>query len=227
MHLVSYYFTMSFPWRGSAVAGSSGAGEGVPPDGLPRNRIARRSRRKPTSNRTKQAARRWEGIKEQVGIRWTRLTAADLDTVGGNLERLLDLLRLRYGYDRRAAEEQIGSWSRSLPRASWARQSPGAPRVRARSGVGPRWQRYAAGADACGLAAVDDAPRRAGHTRHVVRPAILTHRDRARVDGDAVKLRRPNAAAAAFRVGDGDAAAGAAAPPVDRVAGPHRRECRG
>ncbi len=132
MHLVSYYFTMSFPWRGSAVAGSSGAGEGVPPDGLPRNRIARRSRRKPTSNRTKQAARRWEGIKEQVGIRWTRLTAADLDTVGGNLERLLDLLRLRYGYDRRAAEEQIGSWSRSLPRASWARQSPGAPRVRAR-----------------------------------------------------------------------------------------------
>ena len=70
------------------------------------------------SNRTEQAARRWEEIKEQVGIRWTDLTAADLDTVRGNLERLLDLLRLRYGYDRRAAEEEIANWSRSLPRVS-------------------------------------------------------------------------------------------------------------
>jgi len=70
------------------------------------------------SNRTEQAARRWEEIKEQVGIRWTHLTAADLDTVRGNLERLLDLLRLRYGYDRWAAEAEIANWSRSLPRAS-------------------------------------------------------------------------------------------------------------
>lgn len=70
------------------------------------------------SNRTRQAARRWEEVKGQVGIRWNRLTAAELDAVDGNLERLLDLLRQRYGYDRWVAERQVTSWRRSLSRVS-------------------------------------------------------------------------------------------------------------
>lgn len=38
----------------------------------------------------------------------------DLDFVNGNLERLIDLLQLRYGYGRQRAQTEILLWRESL-----------------------------------------------------------------------------------------------------------------
>jgi hypothetical protein len=57
---------------------------------------------------------RWNDLKAKARQRWQRLTSEDIDGVRGNLERLVDALRLRYGYDRRSAEREIFRWSRTL-----------------------------------------------------------------------------------------------------------------
>ena len=43
----------------------------------------------------------------EVGARWSDLSFADLQTTNGNRERLVDLLRLRYGFGQNRAEREI------------------------------------------------------------------------------------------------------------------------
>ncbi len=65
-----------------------------------------------------QAHSRWDQVKGRVKQRWDRLTDEDIEQVRGNLERLVDALRDRYGYDRWSAEKEINSWRRTLRAAS-------------------------------------------------------------------------------------------------------------
>jgi hypothetical protein len=53
-----------------------------------------------------------------VKARWNLLTDADIESVAGNVERLIDLLQTRYGYGRRTALREINLWSQSLRAAS-------------------------------------------------------------------------------------------------------------
>jgi hypothetical protein len=53
-----------------------------------------------------------------VKARWNLLTVAAIESVAGNVERLIDLLQTRYGYGRRTALREINLWSQSLRAAS-------------------------------------------------------------------------------------------------------------
>jgi hypothetical protein len=57
----------------------------------------------------------WELQKEQIQSRWDRLTADDLDTIGGVREVLADKLRERYTMDEREAEAEIAAFLDSMP----------------------------------------------------------------------------------------------------------------
>ncbi|MFN8060214.1 MAG: hypothetical protein U0Q12_13745 [Vicinamibacterales bacterium] len=64
-----------------------------------------------------EAKRRWADNSHHAKARWNRLTDEDIEDVRGNVERLVDALRARYGYARRFAERDIANWSRSLAEA--------------------------------------------------------------------------------------------------------------
>lgn len=57
---------------------------------------------------------RWQQLRGAARSRWNRLTEQDVDAVHGNIERLIDALRSRYGYGREVAVREITSWSRAL-----------------------------------------------------------------------------------------------------------------
>ena len=57
---------------------------------------------------------RWQQLRGEARARWNRLTDSDIDSVQGNIERLIDALRARYGYGRATAVHEITSWSKAL-----------------------------------------------------------------------------------------------------------------
>ncbi len=57
---------------------------------------------------------RWRQVRGSVSARWNRLGKADLDSIRGNADRLIELLQTRYGYARWMAEHDIALWRRSL-----------------------------------------------------------------------------------------------------------------
>lgn len=57
---------------------------------------------------------RWQQLRGAARSRWDRLTQQDVDSVHGNIERLIDALRARYGYGRDVAVREITTWSKAL-----------------------------------------------------------------------------------------------------------------
>ena len=57
---------------------------------------------------------RWLQLRGAARTRWDRLTEQDVDSVHGNIERLIDALRARYGYGRDVAVREITTWIRML-----------------------------------------------------------------------------------------------------------------
>ena len=51
--------------------------------------------------------RRWKQVRGEVRGWWSRFTEADLDTVAGQFEVFLVLLREKYGYSRARAVKEI------------------------------------------------------------------------------------------------------------------------
>ncbi len=49
----------------------------------------------------------WRQLRGQVKTWWRQLTDDDLDRVAGNFDEFLGLLQNRYGYSRKAAEEEF------------------------------------------------------------------------------------------------------------------------
>jgi acetolactate synthase small subunit len=65
-------------------------------------------------NMTRTAEKRWAALKPEVKRRWAQLTDEDIDDVKVNVERLLDVLQVRHGYNRSLAEREVALWSQSL-----------------------------------------------------------------------------------------------------------------
>jgi hypothetical protein len=57
----------------------------------------------------------WELQREQIQSRWDRLTADDLDAIGGVRDALADKLQERYQMEEREAEAEIAAFLDSLP----------------------------------------------------------------------------------------------------------------
>jgi len=57
---------------------------------------------------------RWLQLRSAARSRWDRLTEQDVNSVHGNIERLIDALRARYGYGRDVAVREITKWSKAL-----------------------------------------------------------------------------------------------------------------
>ena len=57
---------------------------------------------------------RWQQLRGAARSRWARLTEHDVDAVHGNIERLIEALRTRYGYARATAVREITEWSKAL-----------------------------------------------------------------------------------------------------------------
>jgi uncharacterized protein YjbJ (UPF0337 family) len=57
---------------------------------------------------------RWQQLRGAAQSRWNRLTDHDIDSVHGNIERLIEALRTRYGYPRATAVREITNWSKAL-----------------------------------------------------------------------------------------------------------------
>jgi hypothetical protein len=54
----------------------------------------------------------WKELRNKVRQRWTSLSEADLKTIDGNLDVLVDLLRERYGHTQLIAEEEVDRFLR-------------------------------------------------------------------------------------------------------------------
>ena len=52
----------------------------------------------------------WDHLGAKVRSRWSLLDAADIETIGGDRDTLLDTLCERYEMPRKAAEWQITAW---------------------------------------------------------------------------------------------------------------------
>jgi hypothetical protein len=63
---------------------------------------------------TTEREQRWHEIRDLAKARWSRLRDADIDDVRGNVDRLVDALRARYGYAHWFAEREILDWRRSI-----------------------------------------------------------------------------------------------------------------
>ena len=57
---------------------------------------------------------RWLQLRGAARSRWNRLTEQDVDSVHGNIERLIDAVRARYGSGRDMAVREITMWSKAL-----------------------------------------------------------------------------------------------------------------
>jgi hypothetical protein len=57
---------------------------------------------------------RWQQLRGAAKARWDRLTDHDVESVHGNIERLIEALRARYGYPRATAVREITDWSKAL-----------------------------------------------------------------------------------------------------------------
>ncbi len=55
---------------------------------------------------------RWKQVGGQVKIFWGKIDDDDLDRIGGNAERLADVLQHKYGYIKQHADSQSIRWMR-------------------------------------------------------------------------------------------------------------------
>jgi len=56
----------------------------------------------------------WPVIKRSVGLKWTRLTESEIESIRGDRDYLVRLLEEKYGLDKEAAEAAVDDWRRSL-----------------------------------------------------------------------------------------------------------------
>lgn len=59
----------------------------------------------------------WRRIRGTVRNEWGKLTEDDLESVGGNAERLLGLLQERYGWTKEYAQERLDTFLRTSANA--------------------------------------------------------------------------------------------------------------
>jgi hypothetical protein len=82
----------------------------------------------------------WQEAKEEVRLRWSRLSEGDLTEAAGDRGRLLACIGRRYGCDQAEADRQLREWERQAARgasgpqredsareAGLGRQEPGWP----------------------------------------------------------------------------------------------------
>jgi uncharacterized protein YjbJ (UPF0337 family) len=56
---------------------------------------------------------KWKQMKGEVKTRWGKLTDDDLQTVGGQKEKLIGSIQERYGIQKDEAQRQVDEWHRS------------------------------------------------------------------------------------------------------------------
>ena len=73
----------------------------------------------------------WDQFKESVQIKWSKLTANDLEIIAGNREYLTSALQRSYGKSKRQAEQEISTWQEQQNEAAYliqrATERNGAP----------------------------------------------------------------------------------------------------
>jgi uncharacterized protein YjbJ (UPF0337 family) len=52
-------------------------------------------------------AGKWNVIRDDVQRKWSRLSSSDLDAAQGQMDKLVELVRDRYGYSRKAARREV------------------------------------------------------------------------------------------------------------------------
>ena len=57
-----------------------------------------------------QIEKRWDTSRAQILSQWGKLTAGDLERVGGARDALIGCIAERYGVDRSDAERQVDEW---------------------------------------------------------------------------------------------------------------------
>jgi len=50
---------------------------------------------------------KWKQIRGQAKVWWGKLSDDDLEQVGGQFDKLIGLLQVKYGYSRQQAEEEF------------------------------------------------------------------------------------------------------------------------
>jgi uncharacterized protein YjbJ (UPF0337 family) len=55
---------------------------------------------------------RWKQVGGQVQIWWSKISDEDVERIGGNAERLADILQHKYGYTAQHAKSQSIRWMR-------------------------------------------------------------------------------------------------------------------
>ena len=55
---------------------------------------------------------KWKDLRSAVKTRWSKLTEADLDSIGGRREQLLNRLEERYGIESEEAKRRADEWVR-------------------------------------------------------------------------------------------------------------------
>jgi len=53
---------------------------------------------------------KWHELKGRMRQRWGKLTADDVERIGGKAEELSGILQQRYGYGRAQAQNEINDW---------------------------------------------------------------------------------------------------------------------
>lgn len=54
----------------------------------------------------------WKEVRSKVRQRWTSLKPEDIDTIDGNVDVLVELLRERYGYTQQIAQDEVDRFLR-------------------------------------------------------------------------------------------------------------------
>lgn len=61
---------------------------------------------------------KWKQLKGSAKARWGELTDSDFDSLDGEREQLVGIIRERYGITKELAEKQVDEWGESLPLTS-------------------------------------------------------------------------------------------------------------
>lgn len=59
---------------------------------------------------------KWKQFRGEIKKRWGRLTDDDLDTIGGDYDRLVGKLQERYGHQRDAVERELSEIEKQVER---------------------------------------------------------------------------------------------------------------
>jgi uncharacterized protein YjbJ (UPF0337 family) len=52
----------------------------------------------------------WKNVQGDLKAQWGKLTIDDLNSVGGSVDKLEDMLQQRYGFSREEAHRRIAEW---------------------------------------------------------------------------------------------------------------------